>query len=147
MLSNVDGEKFVCYHPQTKKGNVFTPVCDSVHRGVYTPIPPGRHPQGRHLPRQTPPGRHPSSPWQTPPFPWQTPLFSPGRHPPTLRPQTATTADGTHLTGMHSCCSGSRNECDFKGLITPVEIDGNRGSIHGEPTTHSSEYSLRHETS
>ena len=44
-----------CYRPQTKlrKGNVFTPVSDCVHRGVYTP--PGRHP-----PPGKPPGRHPS---------------------------------------------------------------------------------------
>ena len=45
------------YRPQTKlqKGNVFTPVCDSVHRrGRCTP--PGQTPPlGRHTPRQTPP--------------------------------------------------------------------------------------------
>ena len=46
------------YRPQTKlrKGNVFIPVCDSVHRGEgihpsrQTPLPPGQTP-----PRQTPP--------------------------------------------------------------------------------------------
>ena len=38
------------YRPQTnlRKGNVFTPVCDSVHRG-------GVHPPGRHRP---PPDGH-----------------------------------------------------------------------------------------
>ena len=91
--------------PTTKlrQGNVFTPVCHSVHRGVSaTPLgrhipgqtPPGRHPMGRH-----PPGRHPQAdtprqtspladtPRQTPPgqtpqadTPWaDTPL---ARHPP-----------------------------------------------------------------
>ena len=56
----------IYYRPQTKlrKGNVFTPVCDSVHGGVYTPWththtpghpPPetvtaadGTHPTGMH---------------------------------------------------------------------------------------------------
>ena len=46
-------------------------------------------------PEQTPPrGRHP--PEQTPP--WQ-------QTPPTRTQQTATAADGTHPTGMHSCSS------------------------------------------
>ena len=48
---------------------------------------PGRHPLGRHAPpwadTPLPPGRHPSG------------QPSPG--------QTATAADGTHPTGMHSC--------------------------------------------
>ena len=41
---------FNYYRPQTKlrKNNVFTPVCHSVHRGVYIPLgrqpPMGRHP-------------------------------------------------------------------------------------------------------
>ena len=82
------------------QGNVFTPVCHSVHRGrgclADTPqadIPPRQTPPradtpilGR-PPEQTPlPGRHPSPP---------------GRHP--CLPETATAADGTHPTGMHSC--------------------------------------------
>ena len=66
------------YHPQTKlgKGNVFTPVCNSVYRRCTPPgrhtSSLGRHPLGRHLPRrhtpswQTPPGRH--TPRQTPPL-------------------------------------------------------------------------------
>ena len=52
-------------------------------------------PPGRHLPPDTPSGQTP--PWQTPlppaDTPWQTPTLSP----------TATAADGTHPTGMHSC--------------------------------------------
>ena len=64
------------YHPQTKlrEGNVFTPVCHSVHRGkVYTP--------GKTL---SPLGRHPPS-GQTPP------------------PEMATEAGGAHPTGVQSC--------------------------------------------
>ena len=65
---------------QTKllKGNVFTPVCHSVHGGRVQPLGPGL----------TPPGPLPL--WQTPP----------GQTPP---PPTAATVDGTHSTGMHSC--------------------------------------------
>ena len=65
------------------EGYVFTPVCHSVHRGVYLSacwdtIPPG-------------PGTH-SGP--------VTP--SPGPAPPPPQ-QTATVADGMQPTGMHSC--------------------------------------------
>ena len=49
--------------------------------------PLGRHPLGRHPPRQTPPRQMP---------PGQT-------LPPPPSPETATVADGTHPTGMHSC--------------------------------------------
>ena len=94
--------------------------------------PPARHPLGQTLLWQTPPGQTPlwadtpghKSPWAD--TPWadtrtrqtsptgQTPPL--GRHPPGRHPpwpdnpppadnplQTATAADGTHLTGMHSC--------------------------------------------
>ena len=69
------------YRPKTKlwEGNVFTPVCHSVHRaeGVYLSAC-----WDTHTPGQTPPGKHPTG--QTPPWanthPWaDTP---PGRHPP-----------------------------------------------------------------
>ena len=61
----------------------------SVHAGIHTPradtpladIPQGRHPLGRHPPGQTPPQA--DTPAQTPP---------------------RIAADGTHPTGMHSCC-------------------------------------------
>ena len=97
------------YLPQRScgQGNIFTPVCHSVHRGgsasVHAGIPPqSRHPpqeqtlpQSRHHPplgADTPQSRHP--PKQTPPKqtpPWkQTLAYS-------LR------AAGTHPTGMHSC--------------------------------------------
>ena len=44
------------------KGNVFTPVCDSVHGGGVHPkqTPPRQTPLGRHHPgRHPPPSRHP----------------------------------------------------------------------------------------
>ena len=49
-----------------RKGNVFTPVCDFVHRGeVYTPswqtLPWQTHTPGRHPLADIPPGRHPPS--------------------------------------------------------------------------------------
>ena len=70
------------YRPQTKlrKGNVFTPVCDSVHggRGVRLKTTPGQTPPGQTPARQTTPYADPSS-------------------------KTAIAVDGTHPTGMHSC--------------------------------------------
>ena len=106
------------YRPQTKlrKGNVFTPVCQSFcSQGVCIPactghtlpgqtLPLGRHPPGRHPPRQThswadthPPGRHPSwadthplgrctPPGQTPPLHRHPQADRPGRHPPGKHP-------------------------------------------------------------
>ena len=58
-----------------RKGNVFTPVCPSFcSRGGRCALPPlGRHPLDKH------------PPWADTPR------------------QTATAADGTHPTGMHSC--------------------------------------------
>ena len=45
-----------------RQGNVFTPVCHSVHRGVYPSMHWDRHPPGRHIPACTgadnPPGKH-----------------------------------------------------------------------------------------
>ena len=108
------------YRPKRSfgQGNVFTRVCDSVHRGGAwsgTP-PPGRHPPrqappkagthppgspppGRHPPRQAPPpGRHPPS-RQAPPLAG-TPLQAgtpPGRHPPSRQaPLQAGTPPGRH---------------------------------------------------
>ena len=83
------------YRLQTKlrEGNVFIPVCDSVHRGVCIPACNGR-------------GCLPLGPWVCT-CPWADIPLS--RHPPgqsplghTL-PQTATEAGGTHPTGMYSC--------------------------------------------
>ena len=67
-------QPFLCY--------VFTPVCHSVHSGADTPLEAD-------TPRaDTPRSRHPSD--QPPPD-----QAHPG--------QTATIADGTHPTEMHSC--------------------------------------------
>ena len=86
------GQNF-CYQPQWScgQGNIFTPVCHSVHRGsasVHAGIPPPqiRHhhpPQIRHhhppQTRQTPPPTPQTR--QTPPQPGRHPP-GPGRHPP-----------------------------------------------------------------
>ena len=77
------------YWPQRScgQGNIFTPVCHSVHRGGFclsarwdTTFP---------TLEQTPPPRDQTPPEQTPPGK-QTPAYG-------LR------AAGTHPTGMHSC--------------------------------------------
>ena len=81
-----------------RQGNVFTPVCFSVHRwGVCLSACWDIYP----LDRQPPPGRHPQA--DTPPGrpPWaDTPL---GRHPLGRHPPAVTAADSMHPTGMHSC--------------------------------------------
>ena len=90
----------------------------------YTPLGADTPPQSRHPPeadtpgKQTPPGsRHPlgaDTPWNRHPLeadtPWkQTPPRADtpqSRHPPeadTPLDETATAADYTHPTGMHSC--------------------------------------------
>ena len=68
---------------------------------------PGIHPLGRHPPppMQTHPGRHPLGRHSSSPI-GKHPLL--GRPPPWTDPpppltETATAADGTHPTGMHSC--------------------------------------------
>ena len=98
------------YRPQRScEGYIFTGVClsmgggvsGSVHAGIPPPqeqTPPGtRHPPGADtLP--PPPREEQTPPWeQTPPR--STPPRN--RHP--LPRETATVADGTHPTGMHSC--------------------------------------------
>ena len=96
------------YRPQTKvrEGNVFTPVCHSVHRGCL-PLPLGLGlcvsvsgsrgvctplwadtPLGKHLHGQTPPG--------------QTPTPPPENTACDVREMTIE-AGATHPTGMHSC--------------------------------------------
>ena len=71
------------YRPQTKlwEGNIFTPVCDSVHRGLDLldrDLPGQRHPM-----TETP-GQRPLSPWTETPHPWtETPRQRPpDRDPP-----------------------------------------------------------------
>ena len=74
---------------------IFSQACvkNSVRGGVHpvADTPPGRHPPRADTPQTNTPSRQ--TPSQA-----DTPL---GRHPPR---QTATAADGTHPTGMHSCC-------------------------------------------
>ena len=98
-----------------QQGNIFTPVCHSVHGGRYLPqcklgyispwadtpladTPPGQTPLGRHpqadTPRQTPttPGKTP--PGQTPPL---------GRHPPWADTHPGQTPPGqTHPLSRHT---------------------------------------------
>ena len=61
------------------QGNVFTPVCHSLHRGISASVHAEIHTPWA----DTPLSRHP-----------------PGRH---LPPPAITAADGKHPTGMHSC--------------------------------------------
>ena len=66
-----------------REGNVFTPLCDSVHR------------EGMSARRCT----FPPPPWTDSPPPWQT-LPSPSW---AYTPKTGTEVGSTHPTGMHSC--------------------------------------------
>ena len=105
------------YRPQWFwEGYVFTPVCHSVHGRVclsacWDTTPPEQTPRTRPPRADTPPRtRHPSSSRHSP----RDQVQSRGRHPlgpgnppgadptPPAR-QTATVADGTHPTGIHSC--------------------------------------------
>ena len=93
------------------QGNVFTPVCHSVHGGVSASVHAGIHiPPWADTPlADTLPGR---PPWVDPPG--QTP---PRRHPsPADTPLVVTAADGAHPTGMHSCCKCGRT------LVNPSRI-------------------------
>ena len=96
------------YRPQRScgQGNIFTPVCHSVHgRGVCQGEPPrqGNPP----LPGRTPPARetHPlpgrHTPCQGDTLPDQTPRDQtpPGKQSAAYDQRAA----GTHPTGMHSC--------------------------------------------
>ena len=111
LLPHVIAQVTYFYHLQMKlqEGNVFTPVCVSVHKvGIYPIACWDTHPLCRHNPpgrqthlRQTlpwadtPPGTH-LLPGQTPPSPGQT------------LPSSDTTgygqqAAGMHPTGIHTC--------------------------------------------
>ena len=90
------------YRPQRSCGKVMflhLSVSHSVHRGRSVC---GRHPQadthlGRYPRGRHPRGRHPQADTPQAETPWAD---TPGRHSPG---QTATAADSTHPTGMHSC--------------------------------------------
>ena len=70
---------FNYYRPQRScgQGNIFTPVCHSVHKGGLPQCMLGYHP---HPPEQTPAGSRP--PWQQTPPREQTPSPPRTRHPP-----------------------------------------------------------------
>ena len=73
-------------------GNVFTPVCHSVHAGGGAS---GRHPQSRHPKSRLSWSRHPQS------------RHPPGTHPSGGAPPSRPTPHppvGTHPPGMHSSC-------------------------------------------
>ena len=112
------GVAFTARKQSLGQGNLFTPVCQSVHGGGGLCIPacngpdtpPGKHPSGRHPLGRHSLGRH---------HPRQTPIL--GRNPLCRHPlgQTSPQADtllppsdnmaygqpagGTHPTGMHTC--------------------------------------------
>ena len=93
-----------CYRPQQScgQGNIFTPVCHSVHRGgrgsasVHAGIPPRE--------QTAPPRADTHPPEQTPHPPEQTP-HPPGADTPAGKqtPAYGLRAAGTHPTGMHFC--------------------------------------------
>ena len=95
---------------QLQQGNVFTPVCHSVHRGCITACT-GADTRllGRHIPEYT-----------GPPPPWaDISQHALGQTAPPARHhlgQTATAADGTHPTGMHSCFHLNLT-CDLSSII------------------------------
>ena len=88
------------HRPQTKlrEGDVFTPVCDSVHRGSM----------------------HDRGAWHA----WQGSMYGGGRgfH----ARETATEAGGIHPTGMHSCISFKISHFQLKPSGTfEISIPGN----------------------
>ena len=118
-FKSVNWAVFKFYRPQRScgQGNIFTPVCHSVHRtgGVGGGIPqgteadpppgPGTHPPWTRHTTPFPPDKTPPRPGTPPPN--QTPPRT--RHP--ARKQTlaySLRVAGTHPTGMHSCYSNYR---------------------------------------
>ena len=116
---------YVYYRPQRScgQGNIFTPVCHSVHRGGGGGIPQGTeadppdqaHPPPRtrhHPPDQT---HHPPGPG-TPPRTRHNTTPPQTRHPPGKQtPAYGLRAAGTHPTGMHSCLN--ENSLNLKHII------------------------------
>ena len=101
------------YRPKRSfgQGNIFTPVCHSVHRGRGSPSPggfslPEPHRHGEPPQWRTPPSRHPLG-WRThPPDGEHPPRDGEPTPPPPPRKQTPAYglwSAGTHPTGMHSC--------------------------------------------
>ena len=114
-LYHFNGRLFTVRNEVAKVKFLHLSVSNSVHRGCLpqcmlgyhppgpgTPPPQSRHPQSR--PPRSRPLQGPGTPWaRHPPGPGTLPPPGPGTRPPP-RQQTATVADGTHPTGMHSCC-------------------------------------------
>ena len=128
----------VYYRPQRScEGYVFTHVCLSTggSASVHAGIPPSHPPWSRHTPwSRHPQSRHPS-PWSRAPQTRHLPQtrYVPGADTPPaagtppLPEQTATVADGTHTTGMHSCSlmcfTGSSNFFfRFRFSVAPIII-------------------------
>ena len=87
-------------------GKVMFYRCLSVHMGGRCTSPLGRHPQGRPPRQNTPQAIHP--------------------------PETATAADGTHPTGMHSCLLNeynTRNKPKVKCIPTPYGLTAQSDSL------------------
>ena len=101
------------YRPQRScEGYVFTDVClSTVGEDLtrYTPPGPGTPPRTRYTPDQVHPQTRYTPRAGTPPRTRYTPLRD-----------TATAADGTHPTGMHSCEKNSHQvELEAVGLPRP----------------------------
>ena len=93
--------------------------------GVYPSMYWGRHSPGQTPPEQTSLGRHPLPPSRHPLHLGKHPL---DRHPLGKHPLTATAADGTHPTGMHSCYRPQRS-CGQGNIFTPVCHSVHRGGM------------------
>ena len=101
------------YRPQTKlrKGNVFTPVCQSFcSRGVclsaYWDTPTWTHTPGQ----TPPPPLDTPSPWADTPSPPPSPFL-----------QTATAADGTHPTGMQFLLKVCSQVTNFRSIFSLIQ--------------------------
>ena len=105
------------YRPKRSfgQGNIFTPVCHSVHRegsGKETPRLDGGTPRMEDPPNGDPPDGEPPR-MEEPPLDGGIP--PPGKRTPAYGPRSA----GTHPTGMHSCSRlhGLKNSHDSSRLI------------------------------
>ena len=115
---------FTAHKGSLGQGNVFTPVCHSVHRGegsLPTPLPPMQTPLDADPPRLGRPllGCRPPWGWEDSPlelgnppgcrFPLPGLGSPPGCRPlpvlgrPPSSPRYSQQAGGTHPTGMHTC--------------------------------------------
>ena len=86
------------------QGNVFTPVCDSVHGGVSAPLDASINPPAHTHPWAHPPG-HIHPPGHTPPWTHTHPGWTHTQTPPSPRDTKGygQKAGGRNTTGMHTC--------------------------------------------